>query len=71
MSSEKPSLPSPGQRQRVRLGSLAAVLVVCAFIAAFALTKLPRPARIFISLSDLGLAAALLLLMRKDPVRRH
>jgi hypothetical protein len=69
MPSEKLPPPAPGQRQRIVLGLIAALLVVCALLAAFALKKLPVPVRVFIAFGDTVLALAILLLLRKNPLR--
>jgi len=63
MPSEKLPPPAPGQRQRIVLGLIAALL------AAFALKKLPVPVRVFIAFGDTVLALAILLLLRKNPLK--
>ncbi|MGA3006435.1 MAG: hypothetical protein ABSE59_00955 [Opitutaceae bacterium] len=69
MPSEPLPPPPPGQRQRITLGLIAGLLLVCAGLALFFLKRMPMPVRVFIAFGDLVLALAILLLMRKDPLR--
>lgn len=71
MPTENPPPPIPGQRQRVMLRVLAAVLLASAVFAALMLKKLPGPVRAFIAFGDVAAAAALLLLTRKNPLGRR
>ena len=52
------------------LGFMIVLLVASALVAMLALKKLPVPVRAFIAFGDIVTALAMLLLMRKNPLRR-
>ena len=51
------------------LGIIAILLLASAVFVAFALKKLPVPVRAFVVFTDLVTVVAILLLLRKNPLR--
>jgi hypothetical protein len=53
------------------LGFFAVLLFACAIIALVALKKLPLPIRAILAFGDVVTALALLLMLRKNPLRQR
>jgi hypothetical protein len=63
--------PEKKPKSRLMLGFIAVLLFACAIFALVALKRLPLPIRAILAFGDVVTALALLLMLRKNPLRQR